>query len=68
MAQDREPSRLSSNTPGLIIFDCNGVLVDSEVIYFAVDEIVLADLGWRIGADEKPNDCANLISATKLQA
>ena len=52
MAQDREPSRLSSNTSGLIIFDCDGVLVDSEVISIAVDEIVLADLGWRIGRDE----------------
>lgn len=68
MAQDREPSRLSPNTPGLIIFDCDGVLVDSEVISIAVDEIVLADLGWRIGAADKPNDYANLISATKLQA
>ena len=68
MAQDREPSRLSSNTPGPIIFDCDGVLVDSEVTSIAVDEIVLTDLGWRIGAVEKPNDCANLISASKLQA
>lgn len=52
MAQDREPSKLSSNTLGLIIFDCDGVLVDSEVISIAVDEIVLADLGWRIDRDE----------------
>jgi len=52
VAQDREPSKLPSNMPGLIIFDCDGVLVDSEVISIAVDEIVLADLGWRIEADE----------------
>ena len=52
MAQDREPSRLSSNTPRLIIFACDGVLVDSEVISIAVDEIVLADLGWQIEQDE----------------
>lgn len=52
MAQDREPSKLRSNTPGLIIFDCDGVLVDSEVISIAVDETVLADLGWRIDRDE----------------
>jgi len=38
----------------LIIFDCDGVLVDSEVISIAVDEIALADLGWRIGTDENP--------------
>lgn len=52
MAQDREPSKLPSKTPSLIIFDCDGVLVDSEVISIAVDEIVLADLGWRIDPDE----------------
>lgn len=52
MAQDRGPSKLPLNTPGLIIFDCDGVLVDSEVISIAIDEIVLADLGWRIDADE----------------
>lgn len=52
MAQDRETLKLPSKTPGLIIFDCDGVLVDSEVISIAVDEIVLADLGWRIDTDE----------------
>lgn len=52
MAQDREPSKPPSNAPGVIIFDCDGVLVDSEVISIAVDEIVLADLGWRIDRDE----------------
>lgn len=52
MAQDRETLKLPSKTPGLIIFDCDGVLVDSEVISIAVDEIVLTDLGWRIEADE----------------
>ncbi len=37
---------------GLVIFDCDGVLVDSEVLAIAVDELVLADLGWPIGRDE----------------
>lgn len=37
---------------GLVIFDCDGVLVDSEVISIAVDEIVLADIGWPITQDE----------------
>lgn len=52
MAPDLELSKPPSSTSGLIIFDCDGVLVDSEVISIAVDEIVLADLGWRIDADE----------------
>ncbi len=32
--------------PELVIFDCDGVLVDSERIAIRVDAIVLADLGW----------------------
>ena len=40
-----------TSTPGgtdramLVIFDCDGVLVDSEVLYCAIDAAVLADLG-----------------------
>lgn len=37
---------------GLVIFDCDGVLVDSEEIAIAVDEIVLARLGWAISREE----------------
>ena len=36
----------------LIIFDCDGVLVDSEALSIEVDELVLADLGWSMGRDE----------------
>lgn len=36
----------------LVIFDCDGVLVDSEVLSVAVDELILADFGWPIGRDE----------------
>lgn len=36
----------------LVIFDCDGVLVDSEVISVEVDQLVLADLGWRISREE----------------
>jgi HAD superfamily hydrolase (TIGR01509 family) len=32
--------------PDLVIFDCDGVLVDSERIAVRVDARVLADLGW----------------------
>jgi HAD superfamily hydrolase (TIGR01509 family) len=37
---------------GLVIFDCDGVLVDSESIAIRVDQQVLADLGWELGLDE----------------
>jgi len=52
VTQDRDPSKFPAGMPGLVIFDCDGVLVDSEVISIAVDEIVLADLGWQIEQDE----------------
>lgn len=37
---------------GLVIFDCDGVLVDSEVLSIAVAEFILADLGWSMERDE----------------
>ena len=36
----------------LVVFDCDGVLVDSEVISVRVDQRVLADLGWELELDE----------------
>jgi HAD superfamily hydrolase (TIGR01509 family) len=36
----------------LVIFDCDGVLVDSERIAVQVDVEVLAELGWVLGTDE----------------
>ena len=36
----------------LVVFDCDGVLVDSEVIAIRVDQRVLADLGWDLELDE----------------
>lgn len=36
----------------LVIFDCDGVLVDSETIAIRVDQRVLADLGWDLKLDE----------------
>lgn len=40
------------NNRNLIIFDCDGVLVDSEIISVAVDQVVLADLGWALSIEE----------------
>lgn len=36
----------------LVIFDCDGVLVDSETIAIRVDQRVLADLGWDLELEE----------------
>lgn len=36
----------------LLILDCDGVLVDSEIINVSVDQIVLADLGWSLSKEE----------------
>jgi HAD superfamily hydrolase (TIGR01509 family) len=36
----------------LVVFDCDGVLVDSEVIAVRVDQKVLTDLGWDLEIDE----------------
>lgn len=36
----------------LVIFDCDGVLVDSERLSIEVDRRVLADLGWSLSHDE----------------
>jgi HAD superfamily hydrolase (TIGR01509 family) len=38
--------------PELVIFDCDGVLVDSERLAVKIDAVVLADLGWPMGEDE----------------
>jgi HAD superfamily hydrolase (TIGR01509 family) len=36
----------------LVIFDCDGVLVDSELLAVEVDVQVLGELGWRLTAAE----------------
>src|SRR6478735_4076445 len=36
----------------LVVFDCDGVLVDSEAISVHVDQRVLADLGWELDIEE----------------
>ncbi|MFI6285866.1 HAD family hydrolase [Streptomyces sp. NPDC051018] len=36
---------MPSNPVELVIFDCDGVLVDSEPIYVEVDAVIMADMG-----------------------
>ncbi len=43
---------MARSRENLLILDCDGVLVDSEVIAITVDQIVLADLGWSLTLDE----------------
>lgn len=38
--------------PDLVIFDCDGVLVDSEPIAIRVDQIILERLGWPMSLEE----------------
>jgi HAD superfamily hydrolase (TIGR01509 family) len=40
------------NRPALVIFDCDGVLVDTERLTVGVEARVLTDLGWEMTADE----------------
>ena len=39
-------------TTELVIFDCDGVLVDSERIAVRIDAMVLAGLGWHLSEEE----------------
>jgi HAD superfamily hydrolase (TIGR01509 family) len=40
----------------LIIFDCDGVLIDSEILSSKVDAIVLAEYGMTLSADQAARD------------
>lgn len=40
------------STVDLVIFDCDGVLVDSEVVAVTVIQRVLAEVGWALSIDE----------------
>lgn len=39
-------------TPQLIIFDCDGVLVDSEVLAVEIDRMVLEEHGWSLTREQ----------------
>src|SRR5436190_3440753 len=38
--------------PALVVFDCDGVLVDTEILQVEVEARVLSGLGWPIETDE----------------
>jgi HAD superfamily hydrolase (TIGR01509 family) len=51
-SRSEEPGRSAGAVIDLVIFDCDGVLVDSEPIAARVGAAVLADLGWRVTPEE----------------
>lgn len=44
--------RVSAPQPRLVVFDCDGVLVDSERLAVEIDVRAIAELGWPITRDE----------------
>jgi HAD superfamily hydrolase (TIGR01509 family) len=43
---------VSITRPGLVIFDCDGVLIDTERIAVPIDVEVMAELGWAMTEEE----------------
>jgi len=41
-----------ADSPELVIFDCDGVLVDSEVLTVGIDRRVLAEFGWHLTEEQ----------------
>ena len=48
------------SAPKLIIFDCDGVLVDSEIIAAQVQAELLTDAGYEVSAEEMAERFAGL--------
>src|SRR3954451_6649312 len=49
---DLAPSAPRARPVDLVIFDCDGVLVDSEILSIRLDVELLAKLGWPLSRDE----------------
>ncbi|MGO3886133.1 MAG: HAD family hydrolase [Mycetocola sp.] len=47
-----EPCTCSRPPRELIIFDCDGVLVDSEVIAVEIDRVILSEHGWELSTHD----------------
>lgn len=48
----RDGQVLSQNWPGLIIFDCDGVLIDSEIVVCRLTAEEFTRLGYRVSTEE----------------
>ena len=53
--------------PGLILFDCDGVLVDSERLTVGVEARVLTELGWPVDAAEVVRRWMGRSSAVQME-
>jgi HAD superfamily hydrolase (TIGR01509 family) len=51
----------------LIIFDCDGVLIDSEILSARVDAEILAEIGYEISAEELAHKFAGLTTERIFQ-
>jgi len=49
--------------PGLIIFDCDGVLIDSEIVACRIDAETLTEIGYQISVQEVVKRFAGVSSA-----
>ncbi|MGF1596010.1 MAG: HAD family hydrolase [Acidimicrobiales bacterium] len=54
-------------SPRLIVFDCDGVLVDSEVLVIEVEAAMLTEAGYMITADEIAERFVGLSYATMMR-
>lgn len=59
-----ERSSIVNENIDLVIFDCDGVLVDSEILAVEVDQRILADFGWHLTAEEIVERFVGKSSAT----
>jgi len=57
---------MSTSPPDLVVFDCDGVLVDTERLTVGVEARVLTGLGWPISAEEVVERWMGKSSATQL--
>src|SRR6187200_282154 len=49
---DRAERALSASRTDLVIFDCDGVLVDSERLAVQVESRLITSLGWELSPDD----------------
>ena len=66
-AEARTEPRKATMALSLILFDCDGVLVDSEIISAKVDASLLKELGYEISANEIAERFAGLTQDRILE-
>lgn len=63
---DHQPIHLASEPLDLVIFDCDGVLIDSEVLASRIDALALAEIGIPITTEEVLARYVGISTATML--